>query len=68
MKKTLLFLSLGLLMVASLSSCETTCVVCHDCPQGVNLDGTEFCQDDFSSVDDYDTAVATANAQGCSCD
>lgn len=62
MKKILFLLALAF----TFASCNK-CVDCGDCPEGVTLEKTELCQDDFDSKDDYDAAVAIIEAFDCEC-
>ena len=57
---------LSFVCVLSFSSCQK-CVDCSQCPTGVTLDQTEFCDSDFDSNDDYNSAVALIEAFGCEC-
>jgi hypothetical protein len=63
MKRTLLLLAVSALFF---TSCKK-CVECTDCAEGVTLDQTEYCQDDFDSKDEYNSAVALIEAFGCDC-
>ena len=58
---------LVLLLIAIFSIGCSKCVDCGSCPEGVTLDATELCQDDFDSKEDYDQAVAVIEAFGCEC-
>ena len=48
------------------TSCSK-CVDCASCPEGVTLDQSEICQNDFDSKEDYDLAVELIEALGCEC-
>ena len=56
-----------LLLIAFLAVGCSKCVDCDGCPEGVTLDASELCQDDFDSKDDYDAAIALIEAFGCEC-
>lgn len=62
MKNILIALFVGALSVG-ISSCQK-CVECDNCPLGVSGDA---CVEDFDSKEDYDAAVANAEALGCDC-
>ena len=62
MKKTLLPALLFVLALGA-SSCQK-CVECDNCPFGVSGDA---CMDEFDSKEDYEAAVANAEALGCDC-
>ena len=59
-------IALGFVFAIGFSSCQK-CVECNDCPTGVTLDQAEFCESDFDSKDDYNSAVALVEAFGCDC-
>ncbi len=61
MKKILI--PLFVLGVATFSSCQK-CVECDNCPLGIQGDA---CMEDFDSKEDYEAAVANAEALGCDC-
>ena len=62
MKKLILpALVIGLMM--GFASCQK-CVECDNCPLGVSGDA---CVEDFNSKEDYEAAVANAEALGCDC-
>ena len=48
------------------SSCSK-CVDCAGCPDGVTLEKSEICEDDFDSKEDYNTAVDLIESIGCEC-
>ena len=66
MKKELLQIFTIALISVFFTSCSK-CVDCTDCPDEVTLEQTEICQDDFDSKEDYNKAVALAEAFGCEC-
>ena len=57
---------LSFVFAIGFSPCQK-CVECTDCPAGVSLDQTEFCESDFDSKDDYNSAVVLIEAFGCDC-
>ena len=63
MKRTLLLLAVSALFF---TSCKK-CVECTDCAEGITLEQTEYCQDDFDSKDDYKEAVEFLEDLGCEC-
>jgi predicted aldo/keto reductase-like oxidoreductase len=63
MKKILLVLFVS----GSLFTSCKKCVDCTDCPEGITLDQTEICEDDFDSKADYKTAIELVEAFGCNC-
>ena len=66
MKNKILQLFSLLIISIFFVSCSK-CVECSDCADGVTLDQTEFCEDDFDSKEDYDLAVDLVEALGCEC-
>lgn len=62
MKKILIPLFVAVLAVGA-SSCQK-CVECDNCPFGVTGDA---CMEDFDTKEDYEAAVANAEALGCDC-
>ena len=65
--KKIISKSLTLLFITIFFASCSKCVDCGDCPDGVTLETTELCQNDFDSKDDYDAAVALIEAIGCAC-
>ena len=49
-----------------ISGC-TKCTSCTDCPNGVTLESSELCENDFNSKADFDQAVDLAISFGCTC-
>jgi hypothetical protein len=75
MKKSLLTVSLAVAFAFGFSSCKK-CVTCSDCADGVELTdangntGTEleYCEDDFTSEEEYDASIALLESfGGCKC-
>lgn len=62
MKKKL-FTALGFVFLFGITSCQK-CVECDNCPLGISGDA---CMDEFDSKEDYEAAVANAEAAGCDC-
>lgn len=62
MKKLFAVLFVGALAFGA-SSCQK-CVECDNCPLGLSGDA---CMEDFDSKEDYEAAVANAEAAGCDC-
>jgi hypothetical protein len=61
MKK--LIIPITFLLIGFMGSCQK-CVECENCPFGVSGDA---CMDEFDSKEDYEAAVANAEALGCDC-
>ncbi|MCB9192286.1 MAG: hypothetical protein H6602_11530 [Flavobacteriales bacterium] len=61
--KKILFPVLFVAFSIGVSSCQK-CVECDNCPFGITGDA---CMDEFDSKEDYEAAVANAEALGCSC-
>ena len=66
MKKIFLNTILVVILSVFFSSCSK-CVDCASCPDGVSLEETEICEDDFDSREDYNTAVSLLEDFGCEC-
>jgi len=66
MKKTILQIFAIAFIAVTFTSCSK-CVECVDCAEGVTLEQTELCQDDFDSKDDYKSAIELIEAFGCDC-
>jgi len=66
MKKKLKQITIIAVVSIFFTSCSK-CVDCASCPDGVTLDQSEICQNDFDSKEDYDLAVELIEALGCEC-
>ena len=66
MKKIFLNTISVVILSVFFSSCSK-CVDCASCPDGVSLEETEICEDDFDSREDYNTAVSLLEDFGCEC-
>jgi hypothetical protein len=59
---------IGLFLGAfTLTSCSKKCQECGDCPEGVSIEQSEICEDNYETKDEYNSDIAIIEAFGCDC-